>query len=139
MRRRFPKIEDCKFLLCDQVRPEANKKLALLGLYAGDRIVFHPKKLGEFPYVLPTVGFVMVAKGGAGRFDGRFRLLTPDGEASYDLELNAVSIPESSSAVILVNIVAVKFNSVGEYTAQFVLEKRKYDFQFSVAHSKPEA
>jgi hypothetical protein len=135
MRRRFPKLEDCKFLLCDQARPEVKKKLTLLGLYAADRIVFHPSEIGQFPYVLPTLGFLLVAKGGIGTFDASFKMLTPNGDAQYDVKLSQVKMLDKHAAAIVVNFAAVKFDAVGQYTAEFCLEKRKYGFSFFVDHS----
>lgn len=133
MRRRYPKAENVKYLLCEQVRPELNKKLTLMGLYAGDQIVFLPAAPGQFPYTLAGLAFVYIMKGGLGEFEARFKLLDPDNKPTYEVTLDPIKIESDATAGVVVQLGNVQFNSEGDYTAVLLLGNKRYNFPIRIS------
>lgn len=133
MRRKYPKPENVTYLLCDQVRPELHKKMSLMGLYAGDAIVFQPNVPGQFPYTLAGLAFVYILKDGSGAFDAQFKMLDPKGNQIYDVRLEPITIDSGSTSGIIVQLGNVQFNSEGNYMGTLLLNKRRYDFAFRVS------
>ena len=133
MRRRYPKAENIKFLLCEQARPELNKKISLLGLYPGDHIVFLPEVKGQYPYVLAALSFVFVFKDGVGEFDAGFEMLDPGGNATHKASLAPISLTSDVSGGMVVNLHNAQFNAEGNYTAVLRLGNKRYDFPFQVS------
>lgn len=132
MRRRYPKAENIKFLMCEQARPELNKKISLLGLYAGDHIVFYPEVIGKYPYVLAALSFLFIFRDGAGEFDARFEILDPEGNARRTASLAPISLT-SGAAGMVVSLQNVEFNAEGNYIAVLRLGNKRYEFPFRVS------
>ena len=104
-------------ILCEQVRPELNKKMSFLGVYAGDKIVFHPSTPGALPYRLQGLAFVYLFKDGAGEFHSRFSLVNPSGEISYEIGLETLKIEKGNSAACVIQVGNIEFAEEGMYRA----------------------
>ena len=137
MRRRYPKAENVKYLLCDHVRPEMNKKLTLMGLYASDQIVFYPTTPGQFPYTLVGLAFVYIMRDGLGDFEARFKLLGPDNKPIYEVTLDQISFKKGGTNGVIVQIVNAQFNSEGDYTAVLFLGNKRYNFPIVISSASP--
>lgn len=133
MRRKYPKAENIKFLICDHARPELNKKMSILGLYAGDHIVFYPEVKGKYPYVLATLSFVFILKDGVGEFDVDFEMLDPEGNATKTASLAPMSLTSDGAGGIVVSMQNVQFNAEGNYIALLRLGSKKYEFPFRIS------
>lgn len=138
MRRVYPKIENVKFLLCDSVREEVNKKLTILGLYGGDNIIFHPEKPKAFPYRLQSLSMIFILKNGSGDFDAKFKIIAPDGENVFDKKLKRMQITSGVPAVVGVQVANMEFNAEGNFSAVLRLEKKEYAFSFQVSSKSAE-
>ena len=135
MRRKYPKAEKMKFLICDQVRPEINKKISIMGLYPGDHIVFFPKVIGQFPYTLASLSFVFVFGDGVGEFDAGFEMIDPAGNPVQKVSLNPIILTAEGTGGVVVNINSVQFNAEGDYFAAVHIGNKRYDFPFRVSSS----
>ena len=135
MRRQYPKSELMNTVLCDQVRPELNQKMTYMGVYAGDRIVFHPDAEGQLPYRMPALAFVFIFKDGVGEFSARFSLLDPDGKPTYDVVTDPIKMEKGKITASIIQIQNVAFESEGLHTAVLKLERRAYEFPFQISSS----
>ena len=138
MRRQYPKAETMKSVLCEQVRPDLNKKLSFLGVYAGDEIVFHPPTPGALPYRLQGLAFVFMFKDGAGEFRTQFSLMNASGETACEIELESMTMEKGKSAACIVQIGNIEFAAEGVYRAMLTLERKQYPFDFVVSSSNAE-
>lgn len=132
MRRQYPKPELMKTMLCEQVRPELNKKLTFIGVYAGDQIVFHPEVPGQLPFRTPALAFVFIFKDGVGEFETKFSLLDPAGQLMFESSTEPTKLEKGRTGANIIQIQNVVFESEGSYTAIIRLERKKYEFQFIV-------
>ena len=135
MRRKYPKAEKIKFLMCEQVRPEINKKISIMGLYPGDHIVFFPKVIGQFPYNLASLSFVFVFKDGVGEFDTDFEMIDPAGNSVQKVSLKPIILTAAVTGGVVVNMNPTQFNAEGNYLAVLHLGNKRYDFPFEVSAS----
>ena len=135
MRRKYPKPENMKFLICEQARPELHQKLSLLGYYPGDHIVFYPKVIGQYPYTLATLSFVFVLQDGVGEFDVSFELIGPDGKSQNKVLLSTVNLKSKGTSGSVVNLTNMQFNAEGVFHAALHLGNKRYDFPFRVSAS----
>lgn len=134
MRRKYPKDEAIKRLVCEQVRPELNNKLSLLGLYAGDHVIIHPATPDKkFPYTLARLAFMYIIKGGLGEFEAHFKLLDPENKPANEVKLNPINLKLNGTSGIVVQLNNVQFNSVGDYTAVLHLGNKKYNFPIVIS------
>ena len=136
MRRTYPKIENMKFLICEQARPEMHNKLSIIGLYAGDHIIFHPEKIGQFPYTLQFLSFVFVIKDGVGNFSCKLELVNPKGEVIPVRELKPLELRADSTSGSIVGLSPVQFHNVGNFIARLHVDRKVYDFPFKVSAKK---
>lgn len=133
MRRKYPKAENIKFLICEHARPELNKKISILGWYSGDHIVFYPEVKGKYPYFLAALSFVFILKDGVGEFDADFEMLDPKGNATLTASLAPMSLTTGGAGGIMVNMQNVQFNAEGNYIALLRLGKKRYEFPFLIS------
>lgn len=138
MRRKFPTPETMKTILCDLVRLELNKKLSFLGVYAGDKIVFHPTAPDEPPFRMQGLAFVFLFKDGLGDFKARFSIKDPHGKTHYETNLNPLRFEKGQAAICIVQIANLEFVSEGQYCATLALERKKYAFEFAVSTAASE-
>ena len=139
VRRKYPKLENMKTLICEQVRPDLNQKLSLLGVYAGDTIIFLPSRSGEIQFRLQGLAFVFIFKDGDGLFECKFSLTNPDGEETVQLPLDPLRVEKGKSAACIVQIGNIRFGSEGTYQATLSLERKKYTFDFVVLSKSAQA
>lgn len=128
-----------KFLIAEEVRPEASNKMSILGFYAGDTIVMLKK---ERPQGVPEgtpEGFerlailatISEASEGAHKFRGR--LLVPSGELyAPESTLGEASIPKGFSHVVVIELKPFIVKQAGTYTYEFVVDEEIFNFPFEV-------
>ena len=133
MRRKYPKFEKIKFLMCEQVRPEINRKVSIMGLYPGDHIVFFPEVKGQYPYTLAALSFMFIFPDGVGEFDASFEMIDPAGNPVQKVSLDSIILTAGGTGGIVVNINTVQFNAEGDYFAALHLGNKRYDFPFGVS------
>lgn len=135
-----------KFLIAEEVRPEANNKISILGLYAGDIVVMHKK---ERPQGVPEgtpEGFerlailvtISDAPEGTHRFRGR--LLDPSGELyGPEAPLGEAAIPKGFSHVVVLEMKPFIVKRPGSYTYEFFVDDEIFRFPFEIRiQDKPE-
>jgi len=80
MNARLPTKRDLKFFLAEDIRPEANGKVSLIGLIPGERLAIHGPSPGpNIAFAIPGMSFLFVVTGtSVGQFPARFRITAPD-------------------------------------------------------------
>jgi hypothetical protein len=71
----IPTDNEVNVLVCDDVRLEMNKKLTLVGFYAGSSI--NAANIG--PQFTVPLAFLILFSGGEGKFSMRFEIKAPSG------------------------------------------------------------
>lgn len=137
MKRSYPKREESIFLVCEQARAELNNKVSVIGWYGADEIVFHPERGEKPPYGLASLSFLIRLKGGSGVFATSFSVEGPDGESIMALtDLPPHTIASGKTTLIGVQIAGPIFKTLGEHTARLKLERKIYEFNFTVSASR---
>jgi hypothetical protein len=109
------------FLLCDDVRPEIGNKLTLLGLYGTDILLS-----SNAPLTLPSIVFAFLIRDGEGTFQGRLRVLRPNGEPFFEApEPHSVTIIPGTSVTEVSKFVPFPVE-IGTYTVEFFLDQHRY-------------
>jgi hypothetical protein len=76
-------------ILCELVRPEANNKLSILGVFTGDIVI------ASFPAVTPLSAYLEFLPNRIGRFGFEFRFSAPKGSQSgFKGEIEATALTQ---------------------------------------------
>lgn len=135
MNKRFPATKNVKFVLCEDVRMEANQKLALLGVFPADSItVLGPKAPagGAGVAQLASLGFLVMLKDFAGSFDARLRIADPDGNFAFDEAMGKVELESRGNATLAWKAQGFVVPKFGVYRAELMLDDRAYPFEFEI-------
>lgn len=127
------------FLIAEEIRPEANNKIAILGFYPGNIVVVLKKEQPqEVPEGTPE-GFerlailatISDAPDGVHKFRGR--LLEPSGELyGPESSLGEAAIPKGFSHVVVVQMKPFIMKQPGTYNYEFYVDDQMFNFPFEV-------
>ena len=101
-----------RFILCEDVRREANKKLIIIGMYEDDKIIIN----GKLPYHHPMLSLFVQCEGEFTEGEILYNIKDP----ANNIALQTEPIPFKSSgkkATLIANIAQFEFTDFGEYTA----------------------
>jgi hypothetical protein len=132
-----------KFLVAEEVRPEASNKMSIVGFYPGDVIVMLKKERPQgVPQGVPEgtpEGFerlailatISDAPEGTHKFKGR--LIEPSGDAyAPESPLGEAAIPKGFSHVVVVELKPFIVKQAGTYTYEFFVDDEIFKFPFEV-------
>jgi len=117
-----------QFLVCEQVREEANGKHTLLGFFPGEEI-----KLLAAPPVFIQLALMFIFKDGVGAFDVAFDMEVPGPTQPFPRQqLGSISIIAGKTAVFSLNMQAFPVQSIGEHKVRLQLDREQYARSFTV-------
>ncbi len=131
-----------RFLLADAVREEAGGKVSILGFYSGDEVVLQgelPTKLeeGAQAVALPALTILVLFVDGYGNFQLRLQVFDPTGKPfglSKPMQINKV---KGAPYNIILPIMPFPIRVFGRYRFELRIDKRKYEYSFTVRHQDP--
>jgi hypothetical protein len=135
MSKKYPATKNVKFILCEDVRMEANQKLALLGVFPADSItVLGPKASADGAGVaqLASLGILVMLKDLEGNFDARLRIADPAGNSTFDEAMGKVEIKSRGNATLAWKSQGFVVPKFGTFRAELMLDDRSYPFQFEI-------
>lgn len=128
-----------KFIVAEEVRPEASNKISILGFYAGDVIVMLkkerpagvPQDMPEGFERLAILATINDAPEGIHKFKGR--LIEPSGQVyAPESALGEAAIPKGFSHVVVVELKPFIVKQPGTYTYEFFVDEEMFKFPFEV-------
>jgi hypothetical protein len=129
-----------KFLLCDDVRSEANGKLSLIGLYPDDKIYVlsspnvpgQPSAMPGFVAVLNQLAVVCLAFGGVGVFPASAKITGPSGQAFSTMLLGNPTFTHGATSTIALQGGLFPVQSYGRYTCTLTIGAVDFTFGFDI-------
>ena len=136
MSTKLPSRRDIKFFLAEDVRPEANGKVSLIGLLPGEFVgVVGPPPAPNIAFAIPSLSFLFVISGpSSGQFTARFRVTAPD-KKTVVLDAPAEApIQKTRDKPAGLGTSAKPFigPTFGTYTLHLELGKARFSFPFTV-------
>ena len=125
------------FLIAEEIRPELNGKLSVLGLYAGNVILIGPMPDNAPPGVTPIVErlaiMAVVSDAPAGMHAFRGRILGPQGNLYRpDAAFGQAEIPNGFAHSVIIELKPFVINTLGTYQLQFFVDDQQFTFEFDV-------
>ena len=127
------------FLLAEEVRPEANNKISILGFFAGDIVIMHK---GDLPQGLPEgipaglerlaiLATIVDAPDGVHQL--KARLLEPSGELYPSESLLGEAIAQKGfSHVAVFQLKPFIVKQPGMFTFEFFVDDQVFKFPFEI-------
>lgn len=129
---------DVRFVLAEDFRQEAGKKLTLLGVYAGDDINLSGEDVGK---ALPSLFILIIGRGAQGTFKANVEILNPSGNKMFEDILPKdvpVNIPKEQNFVIPLKVAPFPITEFGPYTVRLLLDDKPYVYSFDITNNKVE-
>lgn len=126
----FPRILHC--LLCEDVRPELNKKVSLLGFYGMLPTII---RVENFPCVIEKLTFFLIGEESAG---GTYRIAAEIVDQKEAIifrtpEVRPITFARSPSAQLSLGLRTLEFPSPGNYTFKLLADDALvYSTQFEL-------
>ena len=132
MEKEFP--SKAQFLLCEDIREEAHRKLNLVGVFAGDEVLLEGEESGKS---LPSLAILAVFKEGKGEFNISTELLDPSGKphGAVTSETRTVEIKNNKNMVAIFRWIGFLVPAFGDYTFTIKLDDKSYKYTFSIINS----
>ncbi|WP_448031568.1 hypothetical protein [Bradyrhizobium liaoningense] len=124
----LPKDEQVRLILCEDIRPELNGKVSLLGFFPA--LSIRVKEVGET--IAIPLAFLFLIESPPGKFAGTFSVERPDGKEMFNVAVQAVTNPGDDGTIINVKAVTFPVPMVGVYSALLALDGQKYVRKFNV-------
>jgi hypothetical protein len=127
-------ISRATHILCEDFRPEEGKKLTLLGVFAGEKILMgvSPKDLPEGVLArLASVCIVSTLFVPPGPHVVRARLVAPNGEILRDANME-VSVEPGGAATLITKFSPFEVRTLGEYVVKYDVGDSETAFQFDI-------
>lgn len=144
MSKKLPTKRDVRLILAEDVRHELMGKASLQGFLPGDEFLVGgnppPGTPPEVAFVVASLAFLFVVRGGEGKFDGRYRAIAPDKKTVvFDVPAGKPLEKIADKAAVF-GTVAKPFigPAFGIYTVQLVLDKAKFSFPMTIGKAPPE-
>lgn len=129
------------FLLAEEIRPEVEGKLSVLGLFAGNTVlvgappVEAPMNAAAAIERLAILAVVSSTKPGKHKFSGR--IFDPENNLyKPDAKFGEADIPEGYSHSIIIELKPFVIKTFGTYRLEFFVDGEPHKFEFQV-RAKP--
>lgn len=127
-------------ILCEEVRPEERKKLALLGVFTGERLLLGPSPKGLPEGVVAQLASLCIVSTvflPAGSYATRTTLVGPDGQTVFSNDLGEVAIPDQSHTIIS-RFAPFAIKMTGQFVMRYEIGAFRSEFPFGIEfESKP--
>lgn len=130
----LPKFNYC--LICEDLRPEAAKKLTILGFFgASPDVNILIKELGA----QVKVNFLVGTAGGEGSYNTTANLLHPDGSILVRGQPTQIEFEKESPNMLIGFLFFAPFTKEGAHIFQLIIDKKEvYRAHFNIQVGKPE-
>lgn len=127
------------FLIAEEVRPEANNKVSVLGLYAGDIVIMLKKNLPQGVPEGTPAGFerlailatICDAPDGVHKLKGR--IVEPTGELyKPESSLGESAIPKGFCHLVVLELKPFIVKQPGIFTFEFFVDDQMFTFPFEI-------
>lgn len=137
MSTKLPSRGDVKFFLAEDVRPESNGKMSLMGLLPGEFVgVLGPSPpAANIAFAIPSLSFLFVVSGpSSGQFSTRFRITAPDKKTVVLDVPSEAPIRKTPGKPAAFGTAAKPFlgPAFGTYRVHLELGKAKFSFPFTI-------
>lgn len=124
--RKYPTLVD--FLICDDIREEADGRFSLMGVYPG-RTISTP----QLPTILPQLAFVFRIRGLREPTEANLTIVAPDGHQSRTAPGRRLA-PETNSgeAMLFVQAAPIQLSVPGEHRMRLQLGNRTETSTFHI-------
>jgi len=133
-----------KFLMAEEFRPEPNNKITVLGLFAGDTLIFNkgPRPEGvpeDAPIGLERLAFLLTISDLDGTHSFKGRVFEPNGQPMNSEQLlgNGIMIEEGMSHSIIYAMKPFIFKTRGVYKFVLYVDDIPHEFQFEIRLAEP--
>lgn len=142
----MPKVlpKQLRFLLADSVREELGGKLTVIGLYTGGEVILQGAMPADVPegfegIALPGLTILAVFEDGEGEFQVQFQVYDPSNRPLGKSMPTAVVKTKNATQNLIFPITPFPVPRLGRYCFELRLDKRKYEYSFTVRHVDPNA
>jgi hypothetical protein len=125
----IPTDNEVNVLVCDDVRLEMNKKLTLVGFYAGRSI--NAANIG--PQFTVPLAFLFLFSGGEGKFSMRFEIKAPSGNKIVE-DAPQIEKVKNATAIHVIKILHFPLVETGTYRFDIYLGTKLYSRPFAIGH-----
>jgi len=137
MKQQLP--QTVRFLLCDDVRPEATGKVSIIGLYPADVIMVRNMD-GQVPpeglvTVLGQIAIACLALNGNGTYTAGVAITGPSGQNMLSGSLGEFTLARDRNATLIVQSTNLAVPEYGKYTLILTIGKREYPFEFNIVQA----
>jgi hypothetical protein len=134
---KIPKKAAVKFILAEDVRPEANGKYSLLGVFPGERFMVGgeaPAGVENLAFAMPSLVFVFMITDGEGKIHSKFTIFGPDKKALNNVAGVEQVIEIAKGRPAMFASVARPFAGAkfGTYVVQLEMGKSRFRFPFLI-------
>jgi len=128
-----------KFLIAEDIRPEASGKMVILGLFPDDIIIFvkpvSPENITpEKPHVIEKL-YILLNVTNLSEKTHKFKakIIDPDGKPYQEnIELGEAFIKSGSSHTLLIKLQPFVVQTFGIYTCVFNVNNKSFKFPFEI-------
>lgn len=130
----LPSDKDVYFILCEDVRPESDGKITILGMIPGTKVGFLPNSgVAEGEALVGSLTLLMVFRDGIGQYEALMSLLSPAGVELLSPQSQTVDKPSPEGAMNIVVALRPLVAAAGTYTFSVSLDGHRYTRTFEVA------
>ena len=132
----LPEKNTVQYILCEDVRKEAEGKLSLLGVFLANRIFVTVAESSEHSpgpvALLSSLAVVATFRGGVGKFKTKFEIFSPGSEVVVQGTLGEVDLDRGDTSTAIFKINGFQVPEFGTFLARFTIGTEVYDFNFSI-------
>jgi hypothetical protein len=128
-----------KFLLCEDVRPEADGKLTIIGLYADDRMIVNvtpgvapPPPAGVPIYGVPQLAIASIVLDGVGTYPAGTEILDPTGGSMGKVAMGDAVLSAGKTATLAIKSGPFPVARFGSYKFVLTLGPATFSFDFEI-------
>ena len=127
-----------KFIIAEEVRPEANNKMSIMGLFPGDVIIVvkgnRPEGIpADTPAGIERLAILVMVNETVGLHKFKGRIIQPSGQAYNEFaSLGEATIKKGFAHTVLIEVKPFVVKEIGMFSFEFFVDDLKYVFPFEV-------
>ena len=124
-------------VLCENVRPELNNKMTILGFFPTEKIVMSRNTQPPDNQVtrLEELAIVSILQGGSGIFPCKFELTDPTGGVLAGSDLPPADFTKSDGVTVVIKFQQFVVPHFGFYTYGLYVGSQRYNFRFEIVEA----
>lgn len=131
----LPSDQNVEFILCENVRPEGDGKISILGYIATPEIIVPATAATQVGVNGITLGLIFILRDGEGTFPGGSISLTdPAGMSLGQGALNPIEKKIGEANIIFINVPLMPVTTMGDYLVTLNIDTKTYVRKIKIRH-----